>query len=69
MPDISVGGPDLAAAAFEAGLVDEFWLIFQPVLIGSGKAALPSRLRLPLELTDERRFARGAVYLHYRIIG
>lgn len=66
--DISIGGPELASAAFAAGLVDEFWLVLQPILIGNGNPALPSHLRLPLELIDEHRFACGAVFLHYRVI-
>lgn len=65
--NISIGGPDLAAAAFAAGLVDEFWLVLHPILIGAGNPALPSHLRLPLDLIAERRFACGAVSLHYRI--
>jgi dihydrofolate reductase len=65
--DITVGGPDLAAQAIEAGLVDEFQLFVTPVVVGGGKQALPDNVRLKLELLDERRFGSGVVYLHYRI--
>jgi dihydrofolate reductase len=65
--DITVGGPDLAAQAIEAGLVDEFQLFVAPVVVGGGKQALPDNVRLKLELLDERRFGSGVVYLHYRI--
>jgi dihydrofolate reductase len=64
--DISVGGPDLAAQALRAGLVDECHLFLTPILVGGGKRALPDNLRLELELLDERRFGNGAVHLHYR---
>ncbi|MBA2533393.1 MAG: dihydrofolate reductase family protein [Rubrobacter sp.] len=64
--DISVGGPDLAAQALRAGLVDECRLFLTPIVVGSGKRALPDDVRLELELLDERRFASGVVYLHYR---
>lgn len=64
---ISVGGPDLAARAFAAGLVDELHLFLFPVIVGAGKRALPADVRLDLELMDERRFGHGAVHLHYRI--
>ena len=64
--DISVGGPELAARAIEAGLVDEFHLFVTPVVVGGGKASLPHRVRLKLELLDERRFGNGVVHLHYR---
>ncbi|MDP9223463.1 MAG: dihydrofolate reductase family protein [Actinomycetota bacterium] len=64
--DISVGGPELAAQAIEAGLVDEFQLFVTPVVVGGGKRSLPKGLRVTLELLDERRFGNGVVYLHYR---
>jgi dihydrofolate reductase len=64
--DISIGGPDLAAQAIKAGLVDEYHLFLTPVLVGGGKPALPQAVRLKLELRDERRFGNGVVYLHYR---
>jgi dihydrofolate reductase len=64
--DLSVGGPDLAAQAIEAGLVDEFHLFLTPVVVGGGNRALPDHVRVQLELLDERRFGNGTVYLHYR---
>jgi dihydrofolate reductase len=65
--DLLVGGPHLAAQAFEAGLVDECHLLVWPVLLGGGNPALPSTVRADLELVDERRFANGVVYLHHRV--
>ena len=62
--DLSIGGPELAAHAIEAGLVDEYHLFLVPVVVGSGKRALPD-IRLKLELLDERRFGNGTVYLRY----
>ena len=67
--DLTVGGPDLAAHAFKAGLVDECHLFVAPIVVGGGKHALPQDVRLPLELVDERRFRNGMVYLRYRIEG
>jgi len=64
--DISVGGPDLAAQAIKARLVDEWHLFVSPALVGGGKGSLPSNVRLNLELLDERRFGGGVVYLNYR---
>jgi dihydrofolate reductase len=64
--DITVGGPDLAAQAMKAGLVDECHLFVTPVLVGGGKQSLPDKVRLQLELLDERRFGNGVVHLHYR---
>jgi dihydrofolate reductase len=65
-PDITVGGPDLAAQAIRAGLVDEFHLLVSPVVVGGGKQSLPDNVRLELDLLGERRFGNGTVYLHYR---
>jgi dihydrofolate reductase len=64
--DLSVGGPGLAQHAFEAGLVDEVHLFVNPVAVGGGKPALPTGLRVDLELVDERRFTNGVVHLHHR---
>ncbi|HEY8769763.1 MAG TPA: dihydrofolate reductase family protein [Thermoleophilaceae bacterium] len=64
--DLTVGGPDLAAQALRAGLVDECHLFLSPVVVGGGKRALPDDVRLELELLDERHFGNGVVHLHYR---
>jgi dihydrofolate reductase len=63
--DLSVGGPELAAQAIRAGLVDEYQLFVVPVVVGAGKQALPRDGRIELELVDERRFRSGTVFLHY----
>jgi dihydrofolate reductase len=64
--DITVGGPDLAAQAIKAGLVDAYNLFFMPFVVGVGKRSLPNGVRLKLELLDERRFGSGVIYLHSR---
>jgi dihydrofolate reductase len=65
--DLTVGGPDLAADAFKAGLVDECHLFVAPIVVGGGKQSLPDDVRLELELLDEHRFGGGMVYLRYRV--
>lgn len=64
--DISVGGPELAAQAIRAGLVDEIHLFLSPIVVGGGTPALPHGVRVKLELLAERRFGNGVVYLRYR---
>ncbi len=70
--DISVAGPNLAAQAIRAGLVDEYQLLVVPMLLGGGKRVLPSNGTVEingaveLDLLDERRFGNGWVYLRYR---
>ena len=63
--DISMGGPELAAQAIKAGLVDEWHLFVTPIVVGGGKRSLPDDVRVKLELLDERRFEGGVVHLHY----
>ena len=63
--DLTVGGPDLAAQALKAGLVDELHLFVNPIVVGSGNPSLPDDVRVKLELLDERRFRNGVVYLRY----
>ncbi len=63
--DITVGGADLAAQAFQAGLVDECQFFLTPVVVGGGRSSLPNNVRFGLELLSERRFRSGVVFLHY----
>jgi dihydrofolate reductase len=66
--DLLVGGPNLAAQALVAGLVDEVALFVWPVVLGGRNPALPIDTRLDLELIDEHRFASGVVHLRYRLV-
>ncbi|MFI5085025.1 MAG: dihydrofolate reductase family protein [Actinomycetales bacterium] len=65
--DLSIGGPELAAHALRAGLVDEIGVFVSPVIVGGGKAFLPDGVRLGLDLLAEQRFTNGVVYLHYAV--
>ncbi|HEX2048241.1 MAG TPA: dihydrofolate reductase family protein [Acidimicrobiales bacterium] len=64
--DLLVGGPNLAAQALVAGLVDELALFVWPVVLGGRNPALPRDGRSDLELIDEHRFGSGVVHLRYR---
>ena len=44
--DLGIGGPDLAAQAFRAGLVDEVQLFLSPIVVGGGTRALPDGVRV-----------------------
>src|SRR3954447_9585897 len=65
--DLLVGGPNLAAQALVAGLVDELALFVWPVILGGRKPALTADTRAYLELIDKHRFTSGVVYLRYRV--
>ncbi|MDQ0894003.1 dihydrofolate reductase family protein [Agromyces ramosus] len=64
--DLSIAGPTLAAQAIKAGLVDEFQLYVNPVIVGGGTSFLPDGVRLDLELLEEHRFGNGVVFVRYR---
>lgn len=65
--DLAIGGAGLAASAFAADLVDEYQAFVWPANLGAGKPALPTCVRIDLELLDHRRFANGVMYLRYRV--
>ena len=65
--DLLVGGPNLAAQALAAGLVDELALFVWPVILGGRTPALPTDLRVDLKLIEEHRFGNGVVHLRYRL--
>lgn len=65
---IGVSGPTLASAFIAAGLVDEIGTYIMPVVLGGGQPFIPpSHSRLRLDLTEERRFESGAVFLRYDV--
>ena len=64
--DVSIGGATLAAEAVTAGLVDEYQVLVNPVIIGGGTPWLPAGVRVDLQLVDQRRFDNGVVWMSYR---
>jgi dihydrofolate reductase len=67
--DLVIGGSQLAAEAFRAGLVDRLDLVLAPAVVGGAKPGLPEGVRLGLDLVDERRLSGGMAYLAYRVTG
>jgi dihydrofolate reductase len=65
--DLTIGGPHLAGQALAAGLVDECQLFAVPEIVGGGTSWLPRGVRLSLDLSEERRFDDGTVFLRYRV--
>ena len=64
--DLTVDGPNLAAQAIAAGLVDEYHLFITTSVVGGGKRFFPDGVRLDLELVEERAFDSGLIYARYR---
>jgi dihydrofolate reductase len=64
---IIFGSSDLSVTLIEAGLIDEFRIMINPLALGNGKSlfkGLPGRL--DLELIRTRTFKSGNVLLYYR---
>ena len=65
--DLGVGGPTLAASLMELGLIDEFYLLVNPVILGSGTPFFPvMREKINLKLVETRTFSSGVIMLHYQ---
>ena len=64
--DLTVDGPNLAAQAIRAGLVDEYHLLITSSVVGGGTRFFPDDVRLDLDLVEERSFASGLIYARYR---
>jgi dihydrofolate reductase len=63
-----MGGGELAASLFEAGLIDEIGFNIHPVLLGSGIPLFHRMSRqIDLELLECRRFKNGCVLVRYRV--
>jgi len=61
------GSPRASHSLLNAGLVDEFWIFINPILLGQG---IPLFKNVPeiikLRLLDNKTFTSGVVALHYR---
>ena len=64
--DLSIGGPELAAIAMRAGLVDECHLFLVPTVVGAGTPALRAD-GVRLSLREARRVGDRAAYLRYEV--
>jgi dihydrofolate reductase len=68
--NIAIGSLSLAAQCAKAGLIDEYWFVVQPIILGRGKALFKDLdLNIHLELLETKKFNSGTVALHYKNIG
>ena len=66
-PDLSVGGVQLASALIQAGLVDEYQIFVQPIILGAGRPIYPAlNEAVRLKLVETHTFHTGIVYLRYQ---
>ncbi len=66
--DLEVGGAQLVPALMQAGLVDEYRLFVQPILLGAaGRPIFPAlKEAIRLKLVETHTFHSGVVYLRYQ---
>ncbi|MPZ50134.1 MAG: hypothetical protein GEU75_12705 [Dehalococcoidia bacterium] len=57
---------DFASTLIQHGLIDEFRLGINPLLLGSGTPLFKGGSRLDLKLLESRTFKSGLVILHYQ---
>ena len=66
--DLQIGGLTLVSSLVDLGLIDEYWLVVQPIVLGRGKRLFKGlQERIPLRLIDTRAFKSGVVVLHYEL--
>lgn len=65
--DMGGGGPTLAASFMRLGLIDEYQLFINPVVLGAGTPFFPALdQRIDLRLVETRTFHTGVVYVRYQ---
>jgi dihydrofolate reductase len=65
--DMGVAGPTLAASFMKLGLIDEFHLMVNPIILGSGTPFFPALdQKINLQLIETRTFAAGPIFLRYQ---
>jgi dihydrofolate reductase len=67
--EIAVSGADLAGQLAVAGLIDEYQLYLQPVVLGGGRPYFAHGLALNLELLGTERLTQGTTLLRYAPAG
>lgn len=64
---IMFGSPSVVHLLAQEGLVDDFWLFVNPVLLGEGIPVFKGlKERVQLKLVENRAFGSGVVCLHYQ---
>ena len=65
--NLSIGGISVASHLMKLGLIDEYWFLVQPIILGIGKHMVEGISdQHSLKLSDTKVFYSGVVVLHYR---
>jgi dihydrofolate reductase len=64
--NISAGSLSIASALIKKQLIDEYWFLIHPVILGKGKQLFEDlNQRSNLKLVDTKTLSSGVVILHY----
>ncbi len=63
---IIFGSGTIVQQLSSAGLIDDYWFIITPVILGTGKTLFPGNKKIDLELLKTQHFESGNVLLHYK---
>jgi dihydrofolate reductase len=66
-PDMAIlGSGSIVSQLAQAGLIDEFQIVVNPIVLGGGKTLFDGvKEKLPLKLINTRAFGNGNVVLYY----
>lgn len=64
---LSIGGIGIASNFMKLGLIDEYWFLVQPIILGKGRHLVEGiHDQHNLKLSDTKIFDSGVVALHYK---
>jgi dihydrofolate reductase len=65
--NIAIGSLSLASQLTKLGIIDEYYFVVHPIILGKGKKLFEEfDFRQNLKLIDTKIFNSGAVVLHYQ---
>ena len=66
--NLSIGGISLAQTFMKQSLIDEYWILVHPVIVGTGRRLFDGVNNKPdLKLMETKTFHSGVVVLHYKL--
>lgn len=66
---VMIGSPSIARELIGAGLVDEFWLLLNPVILGKGISMYPETdQRTKMKLTKSKTYKCGVIGLQFNLV-
>ncbi len=63
---IIFGSGTIVQQLTSAGLIDDYWFIVTPVILGAGKALFSGVKKVDLQFVEAKHFQSGNVVIHYK---